>query len=141
VSCLLLIATEPPTGYWHQVIWRLVGFFSGLGFLMQFVYSPPSTPVIPPTADWLRSVFSIAWSSLFLVSLGTLIASSLIIGVIFALPGVLVIGALNGFSPAIQWWVLHLPERRLAAIGVLLIFCAFALFLVQPLCGLMSISF
>jgi hypothetical protein len=49
-------------------------------------------------------------------------------------------GALNGFAPTIQWWVLHLPAWRVAGIGAVLIFCGFGLALVQPLCGLMGIA-
>jgi hypothetical protein len=60
---------------------------------------------------------------------------------IFALPGTLVYGTFNGFSTAIHWWVLHLPEKRVASIGALLICGAFVLMAVLPLLALLGIPF
>ena len=144
VSCLFYLAPARLTsGYPFEQVWRLVAVFSGVGLFMQVFISsfPPesSSPV-----SWPRLTFSIVWGGL-LVGAGATNApqgsSPLLAALIFALPSIIVLGTLNGFAPAIQRWILHLPEKRVAVIGALLIFCAFALALVQPLLGFLGVPF
>jgi hypothetical protein len=108
---------------------RLVGFY----------------PIHLPGIDRSRLVFWIILSCLEFVGIGAMIAitqgSSPVAVVIFALPGTLVYGLLNGFSSVIYWRVLHLPEKRVASIGALLICGAFVLLSVLPLLDLLGIPF
>jgi hypothetical protein len=130
------------SGYLPTATWRLIGISSGVGFVIQLAYFSP-VPVCSPMVDRLRLVLSLALNTLELLGLGIFLApqgSSPIMMIILALPGIIGMGLVNGFSSAIQWWVLHLPEKRVAAIGALLICCAFALIAVQPLLGFLSIS-
>ncbi|MEO7020731.1 MAG: hypothetical protein ABI234_11320 [Ktedonobacteraceae bacterium] len=142
-SCLFFIAHQRfATGYPLMLIWRLIATFGFVGFFMQFLTLSPFPQTYPPIVDWLKLVYWVVLTSIGLVWLGTILlpqGSSLIEAVIFALPGILIMGLLNGFSPVIQWWIFHLPEKRVAAIGTLLIFCAFALAVVSPLLSLLGI--
>jgi hypothetical protein len=124
-------------------IWRLIGIFSGVVLIMQFVYSSP-VPSQPSRIDGFRLILALVESSIGLLALGAVIApqdSSPLMVVIFALPGVFAFGLINGFAPVIQWWMLHLPEMRMAAIGALLIFCGFAMAVVPPIFNLLGIPF
>lgn len=143
-SYLFLFGSERlDTGYSSQEVWRTMLIVSPLGFLIQFAFFSLPPQDRPPVIVWLKLAYSMAFSNI-LIGLGAVMApqgSSPVEAVIFALPGTLVIGLLNGFSPTIQWWFLHLPEKRVMAIGALLILCAFALLLVQLLLGFLGLSF
>lgn len=149
-SCFILIGPDHligpkrfTAGYLPTTIWRTVGIFSFIALMMQtcsFSLSPMRFS--SRSIDWLRLAFSVIWSGVGLVAFGVVIAPhgySLIEAAIFALPSVLVLGILNGFSPAIQWWALQLPEKRMAATGALFIFCVFALMLGAMLLVILSV--
>jgi len=144
VSCLFLLSPERfVIGYPFEQVWRLLVVCSSVEFVMQVVTFSPS-PTSPPDSriDWPRLLFSMLRSGIALVAIGAIFAPqhySLVGVALFALPGACILGAFNGFSPAIQRWVLRLPEKHIAAIGVLLIFCAFALALVQPLLSFLKV--
>ena len=122
------------SGYSLNEVWRAVLILSPLGFLIQYTFFSPPLRNDPPLIGWLKLAFSIALSCILLIGLGASMvpqASSSISAVIFALPATFVIGLLSGFSPLIQRWILGLPEMRVAAIGALMILCAFALIFIQ----------
>lgn len=129
------------SGYLPTATWRLIGISSGVGFVIQLAYFSP-VPACSPIVDRLRLVLSLALNTLELLGLGIFLApqgSSLIVMVILALPGIAGMGLVNGFSSAIQCWMLHLPEKRMASVGAILMCCAFALVAVQPLLGFLNI--
>jgi hypothetical protein len=145
ISWLVLVGPERfTTGSLPAEVWRLTILLSWGVFIVLFIdYSPPSIRPSPPYVNWLKLVYWVALIGFALVMLGATFAPqgfNIIAGVIFALPGIFVVGALNGFSSTIQWWVLQLPEWRVAGVGAVLIFCGFGLALVQPLCRLMGIA-
>lgn len=51
----------------------------------------------------------------------------------------LLVGLWSGFEKFIDWYVLHLSDRRLAAIGILLILLGCFLALAQPLVDLLDL--
>ena len=131
-------------GYLSKEVWRFVALLSSIAFMMQAV-SFSSVPLVRfPGVDWSRLIFWMVLYCLGFVGTAVVMApqgTSPITVAIFALPGTLIYGVLNGFSPAIHWWVLHLPEKRVAAIGALLICCAFVFMSVLPLLNLLGIPF
>ena len=146
MSYLFLIAPRRLADGNPSLVQYAVFIFSVVGLMMLSVFSsalPQSRPSGVSGINWLNAIGSMALSSVGLVGLGAVAApgSSPIVAVLFASPGILAMGLLNGFSPAIQWWMIHLPEKRVAVVGSLLILCAFALIFVQPLLDFKGISF
>ncbi len=143
ISCFFFIGsnqffTQPLS----PIRWRLIGIFICAALILQFIYSPSISSRFM-CIDRTRLLLALVESSIGLLALVKIIAprdSSLFTIIIFAVPGILIFAILNGFSPAIQWWILRLPEKCVAAIGALLLLCAFALMSVQPLLSFLGIS-
>lgn len=128
-------------GYSLNEVWRKVLIISPLGFLIQYAFFSSPFQTEMPIIVQLKLAFSITLSCISMIGLVADMAPQAVKAVLFALPTTLVIGLLNGFSSLIQRWILHLPEMRVAAIGAVLIFCAFALILVQLLLSSLGIAF
>lgn len=128
-------------GYSTSEIGRFAGVLGMFGFIFQFAFPFPLPQARPPIFLWSNALWPVIFTGILLCSggVGFSATHNPVVAVIFALPSILVIGLLNGFSAAIQWWFLHLPEKRVAFIGAMLIFCAFALASVQPLLNLLGI--
>ncbi|MEO7019844.1 MAG: hypothetical protein ABI234_06810 [Ktedonobacteraceae bacterium] len=142
ISSLFFIAPKYRIiGYLSPAIWGLIALYGSAVCILQFITLPPIPQIRPSGVDWLRLIL---WGPLIgfgLVRLGVHIIypdSSFLKLAMFALPGTLIIGLLSSFSSAIQWRISRLPEKHVAAIGALLILCAFALIFVPPLFGFLG---
>lgn len=113
--------------------------FIGLGVAIVGSSSfPQSQPSGFSYANWLKGIGSMGFSATLLIGLGLTGASpssNPLVVVLFALPGILILGLCNGFSPKLQWWIFYLPKKYMVVVGALLISGAFALIAMQFLFG------
>ena len=142
-SYIFIFGVESLTrGYSPAEVWKMALIISPLGFFIQLVFFSPPFSVNSPSVFWLKWVYLQVFSGIILVGIGSVMApqgSSPETIVIFALPTFFVIGTLNGFLPKIRRWALHLPEKRMAVIGTVLIFCSFVLVVGSSLFSLLAI--
>lgn len=135
---LLVVAPQRlAAGVSFREVWRSALVFSVFGFGFQMIFLSPLPKTPPPVFLWSDTIWPMAFSSVLLIAMQVQYYSFFSV-VLFTLPVVLVIGMLNGFASAFQWWLLRLPKGRLGGIGGLLIFCAFILVLLPPLFGFSS---
>lgn len=146
MSYLFLIAPQRLSEGNPSLVGYSVSVFSIIGLMMLSVFSsalPQRRPSGVSGIHWLNALGSMALSSVGLVGLGAVAGSpgsSPMMAVIFALPGILVMGLVNGFSPSLQWWLFHLPRKGIMVVGTLLILCGLVLITLPLLFKLLGIS-
>jgi hypothetical protein len=123
-----ILSLQVSLGDLVRVGWVIGMFAVIIQFLkLQDIVSKPN----PPLFIWQNMLIPIIYPGSGIGALGAFFGGA-IGGLVFGIVGAVVTGLLAGFAQGLQWRANHLPEKRLAVIGALLIGGGLVLILVQP---------